>query len=443
VFQKAAKKARLEELAVEIKRVTNSPTLSSEQKKAFFKKAEAEMDEISGELKAFEQAAAYSWASDANTGGTYTGMPGVTNEGLTNQCLQSPTMLEPMQLKALTDALRMKVPVSLEVGRKGWQAGIEFKSPVTESGLSTALPGIEMPNKYLSFPYEPTRLAAYLPGAAMTGPSAFWLSETAHGSEATAVTENTAKPDLSPTIVNNQVHATKLAAQFAVTLELEQDAAGDIGGFLLHSLQRSITNAENNLLLNAVSGTNGATFNGLLQTSGTLSQNASGLTGTDAIITAAAAMRSNSGGFSAPDLLIVSPNTAAGILMQKDNQGRYLSNIIYGAGPGGLTWNGGPGTRGTTTSEPGGSVPQGAEGGTLTLAGVPTIQTTQIADGSGALLSVRGSGAVYWTRLNMLIQFDPYTGLTNNTMRWVAETRIALSVPRPASVSILSNLPVG
>jgi hypothetical protein len=74
---------------------------------------------------------------------------------------------------------------------------------------------------------------------------------------------------------------------------------------------------------------------------------------------------------------------------------------------------------------------------------VPTIQSTQIADGSGVLLSVRGSGAVYWTRLNMLIQFDPYTGLTNNTMRWVAETRIALSVPRPASVSILSNLPVG
>lgn len=192
-----------------------------------------------------------------------------------------------------------------------------------------------------------------------------------------------------------------------------------------------------------MSGTNGATFNGLLQTSGTLSQNASGLTGTDAIITAAAAMRSNSGGFSAPDLLILSPNTAAGILMQKDNQGRYLSNIIYGAGPGGLTWNGGPDTRGTTTPEPGGIVPQGAEGGNLTLAGVPTIQSTQIADGSGILLSVRGSGAVYWTRLNMLIQFDPYTGLTNNTMRWVAETRIALSVPRPASVSILSNLPVG
>jgi hypothetical protein len=168
MFQKAAKKARLEELAVEVKRVANSPTLSNEQKKAFFKKVEAEADEIKSDLKAHSQAAAYSWGTEANTGGTYTGMSGVTNEGLTNQCLQSPTMLEPVQLKQLTDALRMKVPVSLEVGRKGWQAGIEFKSPVTESGLSTALPGIEMPNKYLSFPYEPTRLAAYLPGAAMT-----------------------------------------------------------------------------------------------------------------------------------------------------------------------------------------------------------------------------------------------------------------------------------
>jgi hypothetical protein len=53
-----------------------------------------------------------------------------------------------------------------------------------------------------------------------------------------------------------------LAAQFAVTLELEQDAAGDIGDFLLNSLQRSIINKENALLLNAVKGTANVSFDG-------------------------------------------------------------------------------------------------------------------------------------------------------------------------------------
>jgi hypothetical protein len=178
-----------------------------------------------------------------------------------------------------------------------------------------------------------------------------------------------------------------------------------------------------------------------LSVSGSLAQDATGLAGLDAIITAAAAMRSNSGGFASPDLLILSPNTTAQLLMERDNQGRYLNNVIYGAGPGGLTWNGGADARESRTPEPGGIVLQGANGGELHLAGIPTIQSTQIADGTGLLLSIRGGAGVYWTRLNMLIQFDPYTGLTNNKMRWVAETRVALSVPRPAPVSVISNLP--
>ena len=111
------------------------------------------------------------------------------------------------------------------------------------------------------------------------------------------------------------------------------------------------------------------------------------MNGVDGIITAAAAMRSNSNGFASPDLLIASPNTVAQILMEKDNQGRYLNNIIYGGGPGDLTWNGGGAAREDTNVAPGGFVPQGANGGDLRLAGVPTVQTTQIEDGTAVLLS--------------------------------------------------------
>jgi hypothetical protein len=351
-------------------------------------------------------------------------------------------MLDPMQVQQLEHAIRMKMPLTLEVTRKGWQQNVEYKSPVTESALSPALPGIEMPNRYIQFPYEPTRIASYLPGAAMDGPSAFFLTESAHGSEAAATAENTAKPDISPTLTNTQVVPTKLAAQFSHTLEIEQDTPGGVAAFLLYSLQRSIINQENSLLLNAVSGTANATFNGFLHTSGTLAFNATGLNGTDAIITAAAAMRTNSSGFAAPDLLILHPNTAAQIMIEKPSTGQYLNNLMFGAGPGGLTWNGGPDTGATTTTERGGIVPIGAEGGTLRLAGIPTIQTTSIADGTGVLLSIRSGAGVYWVRQNMLISYDPFTGLTNNTYRYVAERRISLSVPRPAAVSVISNLPL-
>jgi hypothetical protein len=40
----------------------------------------------------------------------------------------------------------------------------------------------------------------------------------------------------------------------------------------------------------------------------------------------------------------------------------------------------------------------------------------------------------------MFVMYDPYSGLGTNNYRYVAEERIALSVPRPASVSIISNL---
>jgi hypothetical protein len=111
--------------------------------------------------------------------------------------------------------------------------------------------------------------------------------------------------------------------------------------------------------------------------------------------------------------------------------------------PGGsLTWDGGPAAQATTNPSLGGICPQGHEGGNLKLFGVPVVQSTQISAGVGLMLSIRGGAAVYWTRLNMLIIYDPYTGLSQNTYRWVAESRISLSCPRTGAIYIISNLPV-
>jgi len=47
-----------------------------------------------------------------------------------------------------------------------------------------------------------------------------------------------------------------------------------------------------------------------------LTKDSAGLNGLDAIIQAAAAMRSSSSSFASPDLLITSPNTVAAILQE-------------------------------------------------------------------------------------------------------------------------------
>ena len=428
-------RVRLKQLAAEVE-AKNADYEAGRMTKAAYK---AFVTDAHAEMKSLEAvravAAKYAGAAEVDQGLGFSQEPGALVTPA------SPTMATAAQRQQLEHAIRAKMPCTLEIKSvSGWQGGIQSKAAIAETGFSPALPGVEIPTKYMSFPYEPTRLASYLPGAAMDRASAFWISETAHANEASTPGEGGTKPDLGPTLVNNQVTPTKIAALFSYTFEVEQDVPGGVSGFVLNSLQRSIINEENALLLNAVSGTSHATFNGWLSTSGTLSQDGTGLNGVDAIISAAAAMRSNSGSFAEPDLLVVSPNTVAAILKEKDNQGRYLNNVVYGGGPGGLTWNGDPASSLTTAQLAGGVSPQGHDGGSLKLAGVPVVQSTQIEDFKGLLLSIRNGGGVYWTRQNMFVAYDPYSGLASNTYRYVAEQRIALSVPRPAAVSVISNL---
>ena len=253
----------------------------------------------------------------------------------------SPTMADAGQRQQLEMAVASKMPARIELKAAersrlgGFQYGAQSKAAMTEGSFSPQLPGLEMPNKYLSFPYEPTRLSSYLPGAAMDRYSAFWISETAHGAEAAATAEGGTKPDLSPTLTNNEVVSQKIAGLFSYTYEIELDVPGGVSGWILYSLQRSIINQENNLLLNASTGSSDS-FNGWLNTSSTLTQSGAGLNGLDAIIQAAAAMRSSTSSFASPDLLITSPNTVAAILQEKDNQGTIPERCHLFRGPGRL-----------------------------------------------------------------------------------------------------------
>ena len=98
-------------------------------------------------------------------------------------------------------------------------------------------------------------------------------------------------------------------------------------------LQRSVINAETLYFFqaNATGGPTAAEFNGLLGTSGTLAQDATGLTFADALSHAYTKIRTGSA-FSEPDLVITSPATAAAALRTKTTTGAYVFDIVRGPG---------------------------------------------------------------------------------------------------------------
>jgi len=103
----------------------------------------------------------------------------------------SPMDLDESQLRQLYQAAETKSPCTIEIRSKAY-------SPVTEystSGTSTItggigqLPPIIVPNRFMSLPYEPSRVSQYLPSAAMNGPSAVWLTHTGNAGEVATVPE--------------------------------------------------------------------------------------------------------------------------------------------------------------------------------------------------------------------------------------------------------------
>jgi hypothetical protein len=277
----------------------------------------------------------------------------------------------------------------------------------------------------------------------MPGPSATWLSHTSNSAEVGIVAESGSKGDISPSISENQVIPTKIAGQVSVTLESWQDTGnygeGQFSQWLPTELTRSLINEESNILLNAVNGTGNATFSGILQTSGTLTRAMGTDSPLDCLAKAYADVRVGAA-FADPDLVLVHPNTLSALRRQKDAEGRYLLDLL--AGPLNLTAYGQPFTGGPA-GEPNkySVIPQGVPGSNGNLWGAQIFATTQVAAGTAVVMSVKAGAGIFWQRLGLLVLFDPYTLLTNNEYRWIAEERIAYACPRPAAVNLVTGLP--
>ena len=124
------------------------------------------------------------------------------------------------------------------------------------------------------------------------------------------------------------------------------------------------------LQANASGGPTASEFNGLLGTSGTLSQDATGLTFADALSLAYVKIRTGSA-FSEPDLVITSPATAAAALRSKSTTGAYIFDVVRG--PAVLN-----------------------QQNEFDMFGVRTVTSTQCPDGTAIAMSIQGGAAVGW-----------------------------------------------
>ncbi|BBY08172.1 phage major capsid protein [Mycobacterium noviomagense] len=373
----------------------------------------------------------------------------------------TPMDITPVQLQALEMAANARMPFQLEIGAKGggveqaWMAGITTKSAVFESnisgGLSGNLPAIQTPYA-VGLGYEPTRIAALLPGASMPGPSAAWLSHTANTAEAAGVAEGGTKGDIGPTITENQVKPQKIAGLVSTSLEAWQDtsAYGEaaLSSWLPQELTRSLINSESAFLLTATTGSSNsyggptnATFNGLLMQSGTLSRAVGSDTPLDAMNKAYIDVRTGSA-YAEPDLVIMHPATWGALRREKSSFGTYI--LDQETGPLGLTADGSPASAGPAAEpNPFSIIKQGTPAVYGSLWGVKVAATTQCPAGTAIVMSVKAGGGIFWTRLGILLQFNPWGDAewTTNTFSWRVEERVALSVPRPSALNIVTGLP--
>jgi hypothetical protein len=430
---------RLSELVHEVARKTLDGTCTNK----YMDEVEREADRLNVQVRNHKAAAKLSGSASpaqygitGNPGDFDNGAPG-HNVGWKSFGLPSgapqvapPTLdISREQIKSLFDAAKAGVPYKVQLGQKDFATSLRDKTagaPLTESGLNNQLPAIQQPGEYGTYlkPYEPFRLFAHIPTVAMTGPSAAYLQHTANTNTATRVLESGLKPSIGPTVQELFIKPLKLAATAEATLEILQDHEA-FAQWLPLMLQQEIINQESLYAFraNASGGPTATEFNGLLATSGTLAQDATGLTFADALSLAYVKIRTGAS-FAEPDLVVTSPATAAAALRTKDLQNRYLFEIMRG--PGALN-----------------------QQNRFDVFGVPVETSTQIPDGTAIVMSIAGGACVGWIRMGLEIMYNPYGGTTDagvdlwrtNQYSWRAEERISLSVPRPASVAIVTNLP--
>lgn len=457
-YQLEARAAELRAEIVKANKANDEGRLENKRFVGIVNKANDELKTIENTLKNMRFGNDMAARQEAAMGGP--AFSGDTSGAVTKS--PSPMDLTDDQVAQLQWSFDNKVPCRIEiksgaVGTRNWLSQVQTKSAVTESGLSSTfsgnLPPFMSPYAY-GLPYETTDATQYLANMVMPGPSATWVTHTSNGAEVGGVAEGATKGDISPALSVSQVKPQKIAGVLSFSYELMADTEtygqANVAGWLPQELTRSLVNARSLAVWGAsTAGSNplGGSYpvsyawNGLLNTSGTLTRAVGTDTPLDALSKAFADLRAGAS-FAEPDMVAAHPTTINALRRQKSANGEYLLDLI--AGPSKLTAFGDPGSTPSTDINRYGLVQQGKSGYSGTLWGASLVATTQIPAGTAIVASIANGGGVFWTRSGLILEFDlglSGSNFTNNLYSYRVEQRCAVSVPRATALNIVTGLP--
>jgi HK97 family phage major capsid protein len=313
--------------------------------------------------------------------------------------------------KAMTGAQLNPLRIADAEVKSLFNAAVKRQSYSTKafSTVESLLPA-QLDPSVLAAQHE-NRLLDYLPVRAISAPSLEVIVHSSTTGAPTPVAEGATKPEVVLNTSAETFTAIKLAAHVGVSFETLSDF-GSFQGYAQTEVLRQIQDVENAQLLSG-SGSSG-NMTGFTHTSGVLTHDASGDTGTgvtaiDSIEIAINALRVGSS-LAEANILVLNPTTFSGIRRLKNTLGNFL-------------------------------IGDPSVVGSRQLFGVPVLLTTALAAGTGIMLDTNKFGFVA-VREGLTI----HTGQTNddftrNIARFVMEERLVLAVERPSAVMVITNLP--
>lgn len=293
-----------------------------------------------------------------------------------------------------------------EAAQNGQPRSVAIQNAATETSSTFGGAPIEYVRQPITFKREPTRVADLFPTVAATSSTVDYYRLTGAAAAAT-VAEGALKPQSDVSAVLKVLPMTKVATWVAVTDEVLADFPS-FQSVISEDLGRAVILAESDQVLNG-NGTAPNMAGLLLAATGTLTQTVTaGTNPLDALNTAIVSLRTGAS-FVEPDAVLLNPVDFGKIRVVKSaGSGEYFAGSPFESGP-------------------------------PTLWGLKAVQTTAIAAGT-AVVGNFASGGVMYVREGLNLRVDPYTLATSNTVRIIAEERVALAVTRPSNFVKLTGL---